>query len=265
MSKVDARNRIDSCFESLRESGKKGLVTYITAGYPGLSETVELAIEMAGAGADLIELGFHFSDPLADGPVIQKASQLALQGGANVRGVLRAVAEIRKSTGVPLILMTYYNPVYRFGLEEFAKEAALAGVDGLIVPDLPLEESFQLLQALDRYGICLIPLVAPTTTDRRLDLIASHARGFVYCVSVTGVTGYQPEITTDMENFTGRVRRATGLPVAIGFGIADREGAARMARFCDAVVVGTAIVRLITSGGGAAEVARLVRELKTAI
>lgn len=265
MSKVDLRNRIDACFDSLRGGGEKGLIAYITAGYPGLSETVELALEMANAGADLIELGIPFSDPLADGPVIQKASQLALQNGATVRGILKAVAEIRKSSGVPLILMTYYNPVYRFGLGEFAAEAAGAGVDGLIVPDLPLEESFPLLEALDRTGICLVPLVAPTTTDRRLAMIAAHARGFVYCVSVTGVTGHQQEITTDMENFTGRVRRATGLPVAIGFGISDPAGAARMAGFCDAVVVGSAIVRLITSGRGSAAVAALVRELKSAI
>lgn len=262
-------SRIESCFKALLSSGKKGLITYIMGGDPDLSSTVALTGQMAMAGADLIELGIPFSDPLADGPAIQQAAQRSLAGGTTVAGVLDAVREIRKKSEVPLILMTYYNPVFQFGLEKFAARCAEAGVDGLIVPDLPFEEAGGLNGMLAGKGMDLIPLVAPTTTDRRLAAISCMARGFIYCVSVTGVTGVREKIDTDIAGFTARVRRYTDLPVVVGFGISGPEQAARMAAYCDAVVVGSAIVRIVAEKGAAPTsgpfVASLVKELKAAL
>lgn len=262
-------NRITGCFELLRAAGKKGLIAYIMAGDPDLSSTVALTGQMAAAGADLIELGIPFSDPLADGPAIQQASQRSLAGGTTVARVLAAVQEIRRESDAPLILMTYYNPVFQFGLERFADCCAESGVDGLIVPDLPFEEAGALNEMLASRGVDLIPLVAPTTTDRRLAVISRTARGFVYCVSVTGVTGVREKIDTDLAGFTARVRRHTALPVAIGFGVSGPEQAAAVAAHCDAVVVGSAIVRIIAEKGAASSsgppVASLVRELKAAL
>jgi len=262
-------SRIGSCFESLRFAGKKGLIPYITAGDPDLPSTVALTMQMAVAGADLIELGIPFSDPLADGPAIQQASQRSLAGGTTVARILEAVREIRQKSGVPLILMTYYNPVFQFGLERFADSCAEAGVDGLIVPDLPFEEAGAINEMLAYRDMDLIPLVAPTTTDRRLAVITGAARGFVYCVSVTGVTGVREKIDTGLAGFTAGVRRHTALPLAVGFGISGPEQAAAVAEHCDAVVVGSAIVRIVAEKGAAAEsgpaVASLVKELKAAL
>jgi len=262
-------SRIGSCFESLRSSGRKGLIPFITAGDPDLSSTVALAMQMAAAGADLIELGVPFSDPLADGPAIQQSSQRSLAGGTTVARILEAVREIRQKSEVPLILMTYYNPVFQFGLERFAASCAEAGVDGLIVPDLPFEEAGVINEMLAGRDMDLIPLVAPTTTDRRLAVITGAARGFVYCVSVTGVTGVRKKIDTGLAGFTARVRQHTTLPLAVGFGISGPEQAAAVAAYCDAVVVGSAIVRLVAEKGAAAKsgpfVASLVRELKAAL
>ncbi len=261
-------NRITKRFAALALEGKKGLITYITAGDPDLDSTARLVNTMIAAGADMVEVGIPFSDPVADGPVIQQASARALARGVRVRDIIRTCAVIRQSTDVPLILMTYYNPVFQYGLEDFARDAVLAGVDGLIVPDLPFEESKDLLGYTDHYGLALIPLVAPTTTETRLAAMAPVARGFVYCVSVTGVTGAREEISTDLAKFTQKVRRHVSLPCAIGFGIAGPVQAVRVAPYCDAMVVGSAIVDLVARAGNgdpAPAVASLVREIKCAI
>ena len=260
---------ISECLEKLRLAGKKGLITFVTAGDPDMAGTVEITLRMAAAGADIIELGVPFSDPLADGPVIQKASQRALDSGSTLPKIFEAVKEIRKNCRKPLVLMGYYNPVYRYGIRRFAVEASGAGINGVIVPDLPYEESGPLREAVQEAGRDLIPLVAPTTTDHRLKKIAANAQGFIYCVSVTGVTGARDEIKTDLEAFTGKVRRYTTLPLAVGFGVAGPEQAVRVARHCDAVVVGSAIVDIVAKYGKSwatgQEVEKFVRQIKSAL
>jgi len=261
--------RITECLEKLRQDGKKGLITFITAGDPDLAGTVEIARQLAAAGADIIELGMPYSDPLADGPVIQKASGRAIASGTTIDKILKAVEEIRRHCGVPIVLMGYYNPIYKYGVGIFARKAVVAGVNGLIVPDLPHEESGPLRQAAAETGFDLIPLVAPTTTDQRLARIAAVAQGFIYCVSVTGVTGAREEIKTDLAAFTNRVRRFTNLPLAVGFGIAGPEQAARVAVYCDAVVVGSALVNIIAgsrdTGAAGPAAGALVRKIKSAL
>jgi len=264
---MTAENRITQCFQKLGARREKGLIAYICAGDPDLNTTVRLVEAMAAVGADLIEMGIPFSDPIADGPSIQHASARALAGGVRVAGIMQAAAEIRRRTDVPLLFMTYYNPVLQYGPERFVHDCATAGVDGLIVPDLPLEESGVLLEPADAAGVALIPLVAPTTNTERLQAISPTARGFVYCVSVTGVTGARQEIRTDLEKFTRRVRAHTGLPLAVGFGISGPNAAARVASCCDAVVVGSAIVERVAAAGAdpVSAASGLVEEIKNAL
>lgn len=240
-----ADNRITVKFDELRQKKEKGLITYVTAGYPDLDATVELAAAMDGAGTDLIELGIPFSDPVADGPVIQQAAQGALASGVRLSSIMRTAARIRSKTDIPLIFMTYYNPVLQYGLDRFVEHSATSGIDGLIVPDLPREEAGPLLEGCRKEGVALIPLVAPTTTPERMEMICRDAEGFVYCVSVTGVTGARKEIDTDVANFTTGVRKYTHLPLALGFGISGPQLGARFSKYCDAVVVGSAIVNLV--------------------
>jgi tryptophan synthase alpha chain len=238
-------SRIDKTFQALRRNGDRGLITYITGGDPGLPATLQLLLAMARSGADIIEVGIPFSDPIADGPVIQAASNRALAHGVTVDGILETISLAREKTAVPLVLMTYYNPIFQYGLEPFCRMAVKSGADGLIVPDLPLEESGPLRVHADRYGIDLIPLIAPTSTPERVTGICAQARGFVYCVAVTGVTGARERIETDLAVLSGLVRGCTSHPVAIGFGISGPEAASRAASYCDAVVVGSAIVSLV--------------------
>ena len=262
-------SRITAKLERVLASGQKGLIPYITAGDPDLKTTVELAVAMAQAGADVLELGVPFSDPVADGPTIQAASQRALAGGTTVQGIIQAVAAIRSRSDIPLVLMTYYNPVLQYGLAKFAADLARAGGNGLIVPDLPPEEAGELLQALDENGLDLIPLVTPNTPPGRLKMIASKARGFIYCVSVTGVTGERQSIMTDLSVMTGAVRQYSPLPIAVGFGISGPEQAVKTARHCGAVVVGSALVNIVSRQSGSAglvdEVCKKMEELKQAL
>ncbi|MDI6907122.1 MAG: tryptophan synthase subunit alpha [Thermoanaerobacterales bacterium] len=258
--------RIEATFNGLRERGEKALITFITAGDPDLETTAALVRAMAGAGADIIELGVPFSEPVADGPVIQQASQRALDGGVTLRGILETVRALREDVELPLVLMSYYNPIYQSGLDRFAREAAAAGADGLIVPDLPVEEAGPLLAAADREGLALIPLAAPTSTPARLRRIAASARGFLYCVAVTGVTGarQRPE---EVRGLAARARQACSVPVVVGFGVATPAQAAEVGTLADGIVVGTAIVREVAGGGPdmTARVAGLTRELKAAL
>lgn len=236
---------IEYRLRQLKEKGEKALIPFITAGDPDLTATKELVPVLEEAGADVVELGVPFSDPLADGPVIQRASQRALAGGVTLEKILRAVQEIKKCTRVPLVLMTYYNPVYQYGLNDFCHAAAEVGVEGLIVPDLPYEEAGELKESAEEGGLALIQLVAPTSTERRVSAIASSAQGFIYCVSVTGVTGSKIKIKDDLLILIERVRKYSELPVGVGFGISTPQQAAKMARYCDAVIIGSAIVKII--------------------
>lgn len=244
------KSRINSVFNGLRDKGEKGLITYVTAGYPDIRHTLEIARVLSDSGSDLIEIGIPFSDPIADGPVIQNASYQALAGGVKLADIFNMVGELRKHTNVPVLLMTYYNPVLRSGLGSFTASARDCGADGLIVPDLPVEESGPLGSECGSAGLSLVPLAAPTSTDDRLVKISAGADSFIYCVSVTGVTGARTAINTDLKSFAGRIKKVTGRPLALGFGISGPEMASRAAAYFDAVVVGSAVMKSIEGNGG---------------
>ena len=260
---------IEKRLAELRKNGEKALIPFITAGDPDMATTVKLVLAMAEAGADVIELGVPFTDPVADGPAIQRASIRSLAGGTTLGSILEAVKQIRQQSEVPLVLMTYYNPVFRYGIDKFVSEAAEAGVNGLIVPDSPLEEATPLGEPARAKGIALINLVAPNTPEERIEKITAQAGGFIYCVSSLGVTGVRQAIRTDIANFINRVRKYTALSVAVGFGISGPSQAAEMSQYCDAVIVGSALVNLIEANATSGELVELlagkVRGLKAAM
>ncbi len=237
------RDRIANAFSRLRRQGQKGLISYFTAGYPDSAQSLEIFKKLADSGSDFIEIGMPFSDPIADGPVIQRAYSHALSGGLKTADVFNIAGRLREYTDVPVLLMTYYNPVLRAGIRSFVGNARKSGIDGLIVPDLPLEEDAALRREANASGLSLIPLAAPTSTRQRLIKTATINDGFIYCVTVIGVTGSRKEINTDIESFTGLLKKHTDSPLALGFGISGPEAAKRLAPHCDAVVVGSAIVR----------------------
>jgi tryptophan synthase alpha chain len=239
------QNRIDLCFQRLHSEKRKGFIPYICAGDPSLSHTVDLALALGKAGADLLELGLPFSDPLADGIVNQLAAQRALAAGATVTGVLDCVREIRKSSEVPIVLYTYMNPIFQFGWEKFHGEAEAAGVDGLLILDLPPEEDVD--PGVGR--LIHVRLVAPTTPPERIGTIAKTAKGFIYYVSREGVTGVRETIASSLGKQVAQLRGFSPLPIAVGFGISNPEQAREVARHADAVVVGSAIVDLIAKYG----------------
>ena len=234
--------RIRTRFAALGESGELGIVAYITAGDPSLSATLEFVLALAAAGADVIELGVPFSDPLADGPTIQRASERALKAGASLAKVLDLVREIRRSSEVPLVLFGYYNPVFQMGLEKFASAAATAGADGVLITDLTPEESADYRGILAAHHLDTIFLAAPTSTDERLAKIAAVSSGFLYLVSRTGVTGAKDTLPDDLPELLRRVRRATNLPIAVGFGISLPGHVSMLGGLADAAVVGSALV-----------------------
>lgn len=237
-------NRIDEKFKELKEKNKKALITFITSGDAGY-ETSEKCIEkMEESGADLIELGVPFSDPIAEGPVIQAASARAIKEGTTLAGIFEMVKRIRKKTQIPLLLMMYINSIYRFGKEKFFSLCKECGIDGVIVPDLPYEEKDEIQSFADEYGVYNISLIAPTSKDR-ISIIASNATGFIYCVSSTGVTGMRSKFTTDFDDFTSHIKNSAKVPTAIGFGIANPETAKKMSQYADGVIVGSAIVNII--------------------
>jgi len=256
-------SRIDKCFARLRSEKRKGFIPYICAGDPSLKKTVDLALALEKAGADLLELGLPFSDPLADGIVNQLAAQRALAAGATVRGVFDCVREIRKSSQIPIVLYSYLNPIFQFGLEKFHREAEAAGVDGLLMLDLPPEEDVD----VGAGDLVHIRLIAPTTPAERMKKIAASARGFLYYVSREGVTGSQETIASSLSGKVAQLRQLSSLPIAVGFGISSPEQAREVARHADAVVVGSAIVDLIAKhGSGSVEkVSVFARELANAI
>ncbi len=242
--------RIAATFERLRAAGERALVVYVTGGDPSLDVTARLLVEADRRGADVIELGVPFSDPLADGPVIQRAAQRALVAGASLLRLLEIVAKIRTEVRAPILLFTYYNPVFAFGLAAFAAAAARAGVDGMIVPDLPPEEAEPLDAELRRAGLDLVHLVAPTSTTERVRMIARRSRGFIYLVTLTGVTGERTALPADLEAQVRAVRLVTTKPICVGFGIGRPEQVAAAGRLADGVAVGSAIVRLVEERAG---------------
>lgn len=242
-------SRIAKTFARLRTEGRRGFIPFITAGDPDLATTRALVVELARAGADVVELGVPFSDPMADGVVIQRSSERALRHGVSVADVLALVREARRETDVPVILFTYFNPLLQFGLERLCEEAREAGVDGVLVTDLVPEEAEEFSAALKRRGLDMIFLVAPTSTDARLSMIAARASGFIYAVSRAGVTGARVDVSSEAEKLVGRVRAVSELPVAVGFGISTREQVADVWRYADAAVVGSALVAQIEKHG----------------
>lgn len=245
---------------------KPGLVVYLTAGDPTLEATRAIALEAIDAGADVIELGVPFSDPLADGPVIQRASERALARGTRLKDVLTLSAEIRAARPkAGLVIFTYLNPVLRYGMSKFAEDAKASGADGVLLTDMIVEEAAEYLAEMQRVDLAPIFLAAPTSPDERLQAIATHSRGFVYAISRVGITGTQQSLTADASALVARIRRWSTLPVAVGFGISNSEHVAQVARFADAAVVGSAIVELIersTAETAPGAVARFIKGLR---
>ncbi|MFT5366499.1 MAG: tryptophan synthase alpha chain [Candidatus Latescibacterota bacterium] len=241
--------RIGKRFEDLKKQGRKGFVAFITAGDPSLEITHQLVLELDRQGVDVLELGVPFSDPLADGPVIQEASQRALTAGATLNGVLNMVADLRKETEIPIVLFTYFNPIHRMGIDRFVNRSKEVGVDGVLMLDLPPEEGTEYKQLMDTHGLDTIFLVTPTTRDKRIELLASKTTGFVYYVSRTGVTGEREHLADAIQEQVDRIRVHTDKPIAVGFGIAQPHQVAEVAECADAVVVGSAIVRRIGEYG----------------
>jgi len=242
-------NRIVERFAALKKGGRKGFVVYIGAGDPNLEATRRLALAFDKAGVDVLELGVPFSDPLADGLVNQLAAQRGLESGTTPPGVLATVAAIRSESQLPIVLYIYFNLAHCYGLEKFIRDAAQAGVDGLLVLDLPPEESGNYEPLMREAALCNIYLVAPTTPDERIEQIVKRATGFIYYVSREGVTGMQEKVAANIEQMTAKIRRHTELPIAVGFGISNPEQAKLVASCADAVVVGSAVVNQIAQHG----------------
>ena len=262
-------SRLDRTFAKLRQRGEKALIAYVMAGDPSLQETEQLVVAVEQAGADIIELGVPFSDPIADGPVIQQAAERALRSGTSLRTILPMVTRLRARTQIPLVLMAYYNNIHSFGVERFCHEAAQAGVDGLIMPDMPPDEAGPLKGPAAAAGLPLIFLLAPTSTAERRTFVARQSQGFVYYVSLTGITGAKLPNLADVGKNVEKIRKVTRVPVAVGFGVATPEDAAKVAAIADGVIVGSAIVKLIAAHQQKPEmvkhVAEFVRSLKNAM
>jgi len=235
-------SRIAEAFTDLRRAGKKGFIPFITAGDPDLPTTGKLIVELARVGGTMIELGVPFTDPMADGPVIQRASERALRHGFDLTEVLQVVSDARQKTDVPIVLFSYYNPLLQFGIARLAGEAKSAGVDGVLVTDLVPEEASEFAAVLRANNLDMIFLVAPTSTDERLKMVAERATGFIYAVSRAGITGAREEMSAEAEKLVKRVRRFSDLPIAVGFGISKPDHVADVWRYADAAVVGSALV-----------------------
>lgn len=236
-------NRIDRTFRKLRAQNKKAFIPYVMAGDPSLAKTKETVLLLERSGADIVELGVPFTDPLADGPTIQRAAERALHSGVNLRKVIGLVRDIRPDCQMPLVLMTYYNPVFRYGVEGFVRDAVDAGVDGVIIPDLPPEEAGELLHFTKPGRLAAIFLVAPTSTEERIRKIAGASTGFIYYVSMTGITGAKLSLDSSLPESLSALRRITKKPVAVGFGVSTPEEAKAMSEFADGVIIGSAIVK----------------------
>jgi tryptophan synthase alpha chain len=260
-------SRIDAAFRDLRHEGRTGLVTYVTAGDPDLERSREILVRLDRAGADILEVGVPFSDPLADGPVIQRATERAIAAGATLVKVLGIVADVRSLVKAPIVIFSYANPILRLGLDEFVARARQAGVDGVLTLDVPPEESEQFRQALSRARIDTIFLLSPTTSAERIRRAAAVGTGFLYGISRLGVTGARDDVAESARELADRVRQETAMPLALGFGLSRPEHVRAVAQFADAAVVGSALVNVIAEHGKSAglldEVERYVRWLKS--
>jgi tryptophan synthase alpha chain len=237
--------RIEKKFSSLRDKGEKGVIVYLTAGDPSLRHTREIILGLDAAGVDVLEIGVPFSDPTADGPIIQAASQRALRNGATLASILDMIASLREVSEIPIVVFGYYNPIFIYGNERFAKRAKEAGVDGILVVDLPPEESVELRRYTDRLEIDFISLIAPTTNPERVRRISRQATGFLYYISITGVTGTAKPRVLEVKRDVESIREITALPIVVGFGIATPQQAGEIAPYADGVVIGSAFVRMI--------------------
>jgi tryptophan synthase alpha chain len=254
-------SRIAAAFTQLKIEGRKGFIPFITAGDPDLPTSREILIELARAGATLIEVGVPFSDPMADGPTIQRASERALRHGFGIEEILETIAAAQAEAPVPIVLFSYFNPLLRYGVDRLAKDAAAAGVDGILVTDLIPEEAVEFTAALRAEDLDSIFLIAPTSTDARLQLVAERASGFIYAVARAGVTGARDSMTNDAEHLVARMRRFSDLPIAVGFGISTAQQIAAVLRYADAAVVGSALVAEIEKSSGGVDTVRRVRDL----
>jgi tryptophan synthase alpha chain len=259
------RTRVETAFERLKEKGEKALITFITAGDPDLAATKELIFTLERSGADIIELGIPFSDPAADGPTIQLSSERAVKKGVHLSDVLGLVKEVRETSEVPIVLFGYYNPVFSFGLKKFARSARTAGADGVLIVDLPPEEADELKTELDRVGMDLIFLLTPTSDEGRMRLVSGKASGFIYFVSVTGVTGARTELSERLPSFVKKVRRFTDVPVGVGFGISTPEQAKEVSAYSDGVIVGSAIINIIAKNAGSKDLLKKVGSFVSAL
>jgi len=236
-------SRIEQTFAELKKTGRKALIPYIMAGDPSLERTKKYVLDLESAGADIIELGVPFSDPLADGPTIQEAAERSLNKGTTLKKVLSLVKEIRKDSDIPLILMTYFNPVFKFGIESFVRDAVRKGVDGVIIPDLIPDEAGDFVKLAKQHGLSTIFLLAPTSTGERINKVSQVSSGFIYYVSITGITGSKLTTGKTMKNTLNAIQKRVKQPVAVGFGISNAREAKKVAKLADGVIIGSAIVK----------------------
>ncbi len=263
-------SRIKNTFNRLKKKNETALIPYIMAGDPDLAATRSLILELEKSGCDMIEVGSPFSDPLADGPTIQRAAIRSLKNHTNIADVLGLVAEVRKESKIPLILMTYYNLIFKYGEERFVRDAVAAGLDGIILPDLPPDEAGRLIPLAKKSGLDTIFLLAPTSTDERIKLVSKQSQGFVYYVSLTGVTGARTDLQHSVKDSLDKIKRITDKPVAVGFGISTPDQAAQVAQWgADGVIVGSALVKVIEENGSSPELitkaAAFVKALKQGV
>ena len=254
--------RITSVF---KQSGHKALIPYITAGYPSIEATLNLVPLLASSGCDIVELGIPFSDPLADGVTIQKASFCALQNGVTPELCLELARNLNQKINIPMVFMTYFNPVFSYGLEEFCNACARSGIDGLIIPDLPPDEGPELEAITQSYSLDLIYLLAPTSTEERIRLVAEKSQGFIYLVSVTGVTGTRDSLSSALGTFVNRVRKVTTKPLCVGFGISTPEQAKQVVKIADGVIVGSRVIQLMETDDDLVSVGNFIKQLRHAV
>lgn len=260
MPAATTATRITQLFERCTAEGRKAFIAYLTAGDPNPEATVPLVLALERGGADLIELGVPFSDPIADGPVIQRASERALHAGTTLKRILEMVREIRRQSEIPLLLFSYLNPVMHYGFDKLAQDAATAGIDGVLLTDLSIEEAEEPARRLREHSLDTVFLGAPTSSERRLELIGRHSSGFVYLVSRTGVTGEQASLSAQAIPLIKKMRKHTNLPLALGFGISKPEHVAEVAQFADGIVVGSAIVKTIEANIHSADLPAAVEQ-----
>ncbi|MFZ6017414.1 MAG: tryptophan synthase subunit alpha [Nitrospirota bacterium] len=241
-------NRIEKTFKRLKAQNKKAFIPYIMAGDPSLEKTKDIVLMLEECGADIVELGVPFTDPLADGPTIQRASERALKEGVTLRKVIAFVKDLRQSTQIPIALMTYYNPVFKYGEENFVRDAKDAGVDGVIIPDLPPDEADNFIKLSRKVDLDTIFLLAPTSTDDRIKKVIRASKGFIYYVSITGITGARLLLDGSIEALISEIKKYTDKPIAVGFGVSTPEEASQVASVADGVIVGSAIVRAVQEG-----------------